>query len=63
MREKAAHGGKDDWDFILLWQPSGPGVLQRIDGYLNGLGKGCGLSINRPEWAVILSGGETWGGG
>lgn len=45
--------------------PVGQESCRRIDGYLNRLGKGCVLSFNRPEWAVILSGGEmcVWGVG
>lgn len=46
MREKEAHGGKDDEDEPSHWgDPVGQESCRRIDGYLSTPGTGCALGF------------------
>lgn len=62
LREKEVHRGKDDEGEPSHWDdPVGQESWRQIDSYLSRLGTGSVLTLDRAEWAVILSGGEIEG--
>ena len=65
MREKEAHGGKkgDEGEPFPQGDPVDQESCFWIDVHLSSLDAGCVLSFDRPELAVILSGGVIEGCG